>query len=173
MSTPFSRSIRSLHSDSFRTSTVVLAIFIFFLVIWLVWFLLTSITVYERSVSARITDETSAVATFPPAVLGRISVGQPAQLRIDGFPWSQYGVVAASVTQVRLESDTGRVRIEFSVRPESAPSIPLQAGMTGTAEVAVERVSPATLVLRAAGKRVTSQTPADTTESAAGVSGVR
>lgn len=173
MSIPFTRSTRSLRNDSFRTSTVILAVALFLLVVWFVWFSLTYVTVYERSQSAWIIDGTRATATFMPAVLGRIDVGQPAQLRIDGFPWSQYGVVAATVTQIHLESATGYVRVEFALQSESAPSIPLQAGMTGTAEVAVGRMTPATLVLRAAGKRVSSQSQSDTTQSQAGVPGVR
>jgi membrane fusion protein (multidrug efflux system) len=93
------------------------------------------------------------VAVFtPPSALGRIQPGQPARLRLEGFPWTQYGSLAATVRRVASEVRDGRVRVELGVDPDGAPPIPLQHGLPGTAEVQVERVAPATLVLRTAGK---------------------
>jgi multidrug resistance efflux pump len=93
-----------------------------------------------------------AVADFlPPAALGRIHPGQPAWLRLEGFPWTQYGAIAAMVTSVASEVRDGQVRVELAVRPNPAPPIPVQHGLPGTVEVEVDRVSPATLVLRTAG----------------------
>jgi multidrug resistance efflux pump len=88
---------------------------------------------------------------LPPAALGRIQPGQPARLRLEGFPWTQYGDVAATVASVASEVREGRVRVELAVRPEAAPLIPLQHGLPGTIEVEVDHVSPAQLVLRTAG----------------------
>lgn len=97
--------------------------------------------------------EVRAVAEFPPAVaLGRVARGQPARLRLTGFPSLQYGSVAATVDRVAGEVRDGRVRVEFEVHPSQGSSIPLQHGLPATVEVEVERVSPAVLVLRAAGK---------------------
>jgi membrane fusion protein (multidrug efflux system) len=94
------------------------------------------------------------VAGFPPAVaVGRLQNGQRASLRLDGFPWSQYGAVGAQVDSVATEVRDGLIRVEFSL--EQAPSsIPLQHGMTGMVEVEVERASPAILVLRSVGQRL-------------------
>ena len=93
------------------------------------------------------------VADFlPPSALGRIQPGQPARLRLEGFPWTQYGSLAATVSRVASEVRNGHVRVELSVDPDSASPIPLQHGLPGTVEVQVERLAPATLVLRAAGK---------------------
>jgi membrane fusion protein (multidrug efflux system) len=88
---------------------------------------------------------------FPPAALGRIQPGQPAWLRLKGFPWTQYGAVAARVTNVASEVRDGLVRVELTVDADSASPIPFQHGLPGTVEVEVDRVSPATLVLRTAG----------------------
>lgn len=94
-----------------------------------------------------------AVATFPPSEsLGRIRAGQKASLRLDGFPWTEYGKIAAEVTNVAGEPRSGKVRVELLARPESAPLIPLQHGMPGSLEIEVERVTPAALVLRSLGK---------------------
>lgn len=86
------------------------------------------------------------------AALGRLKRGQPARLRLNSFHWAQYGTVAATVARVASEAHNGRVRVELQVPPAPHSAIPLQHGLTGAIEVEVERVAPATLVLRAAGQ---------------------
>ena len=96
------------------------------------------------------------VADFlPSAALGRIQPGQPAQLRLEGFPWTQYGAVSATVASVANEVRDGQVRVELAVRSDAVPSIPLQHGLPGTVEVEVDHVSPAALILRTAGLLLT------------------
>jgi membrane fusion protein (multidrug efflux system) len=95
------------------------------------------------------------VAEFaPPAALGRIVPGQPARVRLHGFPWMQYGSLPATVTMVGSEIRDGRVRVELMLEDTSESAVPLQHGLPGTVEVRTEKVSPAELVLRAAGKRI-------------------
>jgi membrane fusion protein (multidrug efflux system) len=89
---------------------------------------------------------------LPSAAIGRIKAGQPARLRLEAFPWTQYGAVAATVASVASEVRDGRVRVELTVLPNPASLIPLQHGLPGTVEVKVDRVSPAVLVLRMAGQ---------------------
>jgi len=99
------------------------------------------------------------IALFaPPAALGRVRAGQPARLRLHGFPWGQYGSLGATVSDVGSEVHEGLVRVEFALSPDANPRIPLQHGLPGTIEVEVERVSPATLILRAAGRLLASPT---------------
>ena len=100
--------------------------------------------------------ELRAIARFSPLTgPGRIQPGQRALLRLDGFPWAQYGTVQAVVSRVAKEPRDGHIRVELAVRTNAASAIPLQHGLTGTVEVQVERASPATLILRAAGKLLT------------------
>ena len=95
----------------------------------------------------------AAIAQFaPPAALGRIRAGQTARLRLDGFPWAQYGTVKATVTRVANEVRDGSVRVEMAVDGSSNSAIPLQHGLPGTVEVEVERATPASLILRSAGR---------------------
>jgi multidrug resistance efflux pump len=89
---------------------------------------------------------------LPSAAIGRIQAGQPARLRLEGFPWTQYGAISATVASVASEVRDGRVRVELALRPNLASPIPLQHGLPGTVEVEVDRVSPAILVLRTAGQ---------------------
>lgn len=93
------------------------------------------------------------VAQFAPAAaLGRLAEGQLAEVRLEGFPWSQWGTAPAVVARVATEIRDGRVRVELNVDPSRPCRIPLQHGMPGSVEVAVERVTPATLLLRVAGR---------------------
>jgi membrane fusion protein (multidrug efflux system) len=92
------------------------------------------------------------IADFLPATaLGRIRPGQPARLRLEGFPWTQYGAVKARVTRVASELRNERVRVDLAADAATASLIPFQHGLPGTVEVEVDHVSPATLVLRTAG----------------------
>ncbi len=94
-----------------------------------------------------------AVAHFAPAdALGRVRRGQAARLRLVGFPWAQYGVIPARVTRVSGEIRSERVRVELEILAPSVSAIPFQHGLPGSIEVEVERVTPATLVLRSAGR---------------------
>jgi len=94
------------------------------------------------------------IAQFAPSsALGRIRAGQPARLRLDGFPWAQYGTVTATVSCVAGEVRDGSVRVELAV-DRAAPGIPLQHGLPGAVEVEVERATPTALIRRNAGRMV-------------------
>lgn len=97
------------------------------------------------------------VAEFLPAdAVGRVRTGQNARLRPDGFPWTEYGTLSATVQRVANEPRSGRIRVELEVRAPSSSRIPIQHGLPGALEVEIERVSPAVLVLRAAGQRLSA-----------------
>jgi membrane fusion protein (multidrug efflux system) len=92
------------------------------------------------------------VGDFAPAsAMGRVQPGQRATMRLDGFPWAQYGSIAATVSRVATEIRDGAVRVEFTPAPAGNPAGIMQHGVPGVIEVAVERTAPALLVLRAAG----------------------
>ena len=78
----------------------------------------------------------------------------PARLRLDGFPWAQWGMVSARVRTVGAEAREGAVRVELALVGRGETRIPLEHGLPGSVEVEVERVSPAVLLLRAAGQLV-------------------
>jgi multidrug resistance efflux pump len=96
------------------------------------------------------------VAHYPAqAAFGRIRAGQPATLRLDGFPWAEFGTVSATVADVGREVRDGKVRVELALQPRSSFHGSLEHGMPGTLEVAVERLSPLNLTLRTAGQWLT------------------
>jgi membrane fusion protein (multidrug efflux system) len=92
-----------------------------------------------------------AVAFFPVAAAGRIRAGQSARLRLDGFPWTQYGSIPTTVKTVATEAGGGLLRVELELRKDPGLSIPIEHGLPGQAEVKVEQISPAVLVLRSIG----------------------
>lgn len=95
------------------------------------------------------------VAEFEPAAaMGRIRPGQPARLRLRGFPWTQYGSIAAHVATVGNEIRDGRVRVECDVDGNGPNLIPAQHGLPGDVEIQVERITPVALLLRIAGRWV-------------------
>jgi membrane fusion protein (multidrug efflux system) len=94
-------------------------------------------------------EDVQAVALFEPSeAVGRVVPGQKARMRLDGFAWTQFGMLEGEVSHVASEPYEGAIRVELVVRPESAALIPVQHGMPGATEVEVEQVSPWTLLLR-------------------------
>jgi membrane fusion protein (multidrug efflux system) len=74
-------------------------------------------------------------------------------VRLEGFPWTEYGEVIARVTNVARELRDGEARVELEV-VRASPRIPLQHGMPATVQIELEKATPMELVLRAAGRLV-------------------
>ena len=154
MSISFSQTMRSLETDTARTRVVWLFVIALLLGVWLAWGFWSRVTLYEVAHQASLTGGTTVVARFSPAIQGRIQPGQMARLRLDSYPWLQYGSVPAVVTTVPRTPRDGWLEVRLNISAEPAPPITLDYGMTGAVEVAVEQVSPAELLLRAAGRGV-------------------
>jgi membrane fusion protein (multidrug efflux system) len=92
------------------------------------------------------------VAQFPSAGAGRIRPGQRGRVRLEGYPWVQYGSLPGRVARVASEAQQGFLRVELEIDPPAGSLIPIEHGLPGTVEVAVEQVSPAVLVLRVIGR---------------------
>ena len=106
----------------------------------------------QRLVSVVPSGELMIVGDFAPAsTMGRVRPGQRATMRLDGFPWAQYGSIDATVSRVATEIRDGTVRIELMPARIGNPVGIMQHGVPGVVEVAIERAAPASLVFRAAG----------------------
>lgn len=91
-------------------------------------------------------------AHFDPAsAWGRVQVGQQANLSFTGFSRIEYGTIPVEVTAVAQEVREQGWRVELQLLPNTETTIPLQHGLEGSVEVCVERISPATLLLRLVG----------------------
>jgi membrane fusion protein (multidrug efflux system) len=98
-----------------------------------------------------------AVAFFDVATaLGRVKPGQPARIRLFGFPWTKFGVLRARVERVGSEPRDGLIRVELALAAQQKARIPVEHGLQGSAEVEVEEVAPVALVLDAAGRYLMS-----------------
>lgn len=96
-----------------------------------------------------------AVAFFTPgAALGRIRNGQRARLRLEGFPWTTFGSVGATVANVAGEVRDGTVRVELNLTRQADTAVPLEHGLPAEVDVEIERASPVALMLRSAGDRL-------------------
>lgn len=99
--------------------------------------------------------EVKLVAYFAPSsALGWVHPGQRARFRLEAFPWTEYGVINATVSRVSNEPRDGGVRVDLAIQRDSASAIPLEHGLPGVVEIEVDRASPAALLFRAAGKRL-------------------
>jgi membrane fusion protein (multidrug efflux system) len=93
------------------------------------------------------------VADFAPAaVLGRMHAGQTGTLRLDGFPWTEFGSIDVRVQRVASEIRDRTVRVELVPLPTAGTKILIQHGLPGTVEIRMEQASPAVLLLRAIGQ---------------------
>jgi hypothetical protein len=152
MPSPFSRTMRSLHADSFRPALIGLIVATFMLVIWCLWFFFAQVSLYEKSLSARITKGEIITAEFPAESLHRIQQKQEARLQLDGIIGQQVGPVRAIVTDILKPSQTettGQVKL-FAFAEADSP-IRFEEELTGQVEIEVEHLSPAQLVMQVSG----------------------
>jgi membrane fusion protein (multidrug efflux system) len=94
-----------------------------------------------------------AIAYFrPSSAVGRVRAGQPARVRLDGFPSTLQRGIEAVVTSVANEPRDELIRVTLDLHLDVASDIPFQHGLPATVEVEIDRVSPLTLLLGAGGK---------------------
>ncbi len=167
MSIPFSRSVRSLDGDGFRATLVGLIVAIILVAAWMAWFFLARVTLYEAGQVVSVTRGGEVVADFSAEARGRIQRGQAALVQFDGDLGAQVGAIPAIVTTVGPVREE-RVEVEIYLLANITLYGLSQDNLTGQAQVEVEHISPAILVMRAAGQLVdtpsVSLSPQDVSE---------
>lgn len=91
-------------------------------------------------------------AQFDGQALGQLRRGQTGRLRLDSFPWASYGLVAAKLSRLGVDTEANVALARFEIDPEASADIPLQNGLVGQLEVEVRRVPPAVLLLEVIGR---------------------
>jgi hypothetical protein len=148
--------MRSLGRDHFRPTVFGIVIAVGLLLAWAFWFFWSELTLYEVSQTARILEGRQVVAEFQAErSLGRIRPGQRATFRLDAFSWVQYGVLRAEVQRVESSGQGENLNVVLILEDVEHFPIDIEPGLRGTIAIEVERISPAALVLRAAGKTAT------------------
>jgi membrane fusion protein (multidrug efflux system) len=104
--------------------------------------------------------ELRIVASFRAAEIGRIVPGLPVRLRLDGFPWAEFGSLRGAVLHVASEPVAGLIRVECSIDAASGPALPREHGLGGMLEVEVERLAPVALLARNLGLALAAAAPA-------------
>jgi membrane fusion protein (multidrug efflux system) len=106
----------------------------------------------EKLVSLVPAGEVMIVAQFSKQeAVGRISPGQTAEMRLDAYPWMQFGTVKAQVANVGSESTNGKVRVDLSIQSQHDARFSIRHGLTGAVEVEVNQIRPVELILRKIG----------------------
>lgn len=148
MSVPFSRSLRSMHVDSFRASLIgmILAVLLVFALIG--WFLLAKVSMYEYSSKVSFQDDGRIFATFEEDAMPRIRTGQTGILHLD--LGEDTGQISLPILIVGKEADQNRA--EFLVMEGTVPSGISVKEAPAQLEVEVEYISPIQLVMRASGQ---------------------
>lgn len=154
MSSPFSRTMRSVQADSVYPTLVGLIVAIIIFIAWNTWFFFAQVTLYEKSQSARLFKGEIVIAEFSAETLSRIQPGQPARLNIDGKLGKSVGTIPALVTDIinppkMTPRITGQVKLFAFTKP--VPLIRSQDELTGTVEIEVGHLTPAQWVLRTSG----------------------
>jgi len=144
MSLPFSRSIRSLRSDSFLVSRVGLVLTALALAALLVWFFLGKVTIYQTSNHLEFNQEGNLVAQFNVETVSQIKPGAEGKLRLNIPEGEQEKPLQVNV--FRVDRDTGLV--EFLLGVEAFGIEPGAGKVEGIVSVEIARVSPVQVVLR-------------------------
>jgi hypothetical protein len=156
MSIAFSRSTSALQADSHRIALVSLVVAIPLILIWIGWFLLATIAVRETSSQLLPGRPGEVNAIFAADSGASVYQGQDALLRLSD-EFGQERVIPAIVSRV-TPAENGQLTVQIAPQPEFIENEPLPDTPRGQAEIEIERITPAVLVLRAAGQLV--DTPA-------------
>ncbi|MEZ4735537.1 MAG: hypothetical protein R3E79_51250 [Caldilineaceae bacterium] len=152
MSIAFSRSTGALQADSHRTALISLITAIPLILIWIGWFAFATIAVNAVSEQLAPGRPGEVNATFPTAKGAKIRQGQDALLRLTD-EMGQERVIPALVSRVAPDGK-GQLTVQLAPAPEYVEYEPLPEMLQGKAEVAIEQITPAVLVLRAAGQLI-------------------
>jgi hypothetical protein len=129
----FARTLRALDADDFRASKWWLLLAAFVLGGWTWWLFAGRVPQYESTANVRI-ESGRVLAYFPPDVMARLSVGQPALVRLSD---------ATLPTRVEALAADHAELASLANRPW-----PTAASSSVSADIETTRVSPAAIAIR-------------------------
>lgn len=140
--TTYPRTIRYLNADTARPWLIALGFAVLLMLLWVIWFFFAQITFTVQSESAHLYEGNIIVADFSQQALQKIARGQSAFVYVDDHV-GQPEMIAAIVSEVNREEQEVQLIVQSGSLKEE--------NLTGKVEVEVEHLSPARIVLRAAG----------------------
>ena len=147
MSISFTQSMQSLHADHGRSALWGMGLAICFLLLWLLWFLIPSLTVYTQGHLVKLTRSGTVVATMPAADWARLRAGQTAYIALAGATTAQ-PKLTAMVMEVATQPDGNQVAITLYPTDDSEWTMHSAGGINGEVQVEVATISPALLLLQ-------------------------
>ncbi|RLC19978.1 MAG: hypothetical protein DRI57_05870 [Deltaproteobacteria bacterium] len=171
MASPFSRTMRSLKTDSFRASLIGMTVALILLSAWSAWFFMAKVTLYKISRKAYVKADETVVAAFPrkdsrraretrqnrvvaefsSKMMGNIRSGQRAMLYLDGDIGKKTGPILAIVKNVNTRQGKGKGVVELLTLTDADSPLRIRHGLSGQVKIETDYVSPAVLVMRASG----------------------
>lgn len=147
MSLQFSRSLRSLRTDSFRMARIGLVLAMVAVIALILWFFFARVTLFENSNDIQLTDGGRILAAFPEGSIDRIRSGQGVILRLQ----SDSDDISSTLPAVVFSVDRSSNQAEILLVSEGIPPDISPGALKGQVSVEVAYVTPISLVLRATG----------------------
>lgn len=115
--------------------------------VWIGWFLKAPLSLVASSQSAAFSSADTVSASFPPDVAMTLLPNQLVTIRLDQFPWREFGSGTGSI--VRIDNQIRNNQVEVEIRYQyGLEGVPLQRDLTAQIIVVTEEVTPAELLWR-------------------------
>ncbi|MBV8253010.1 MAG: hypothetical protein JO154_10425 [Chitinophaga sp.] len=87
----------------------------------------------------------AATVTIPATAIWKIHPGQPVLIRLDAYPYEQFGLLQGHViTTEQPKADTGflvHIQLDHALQTTAGKSIPAVAQLDGSAEIETEKLN--------------------------------
>lgn len=154
MAISFAQSMQSIQRDHGRFSLAGTILALLAVLVWGAWFFLSPLPVYEYGVIVKSTRDGSVVTQFALSVGGQIHLGQEADLYFQSPQNDTSEKIRAFVTEISETKSGDQLLVTFYPEVDIDLARRMAEGESGEAEIEVERISPARLVLRVSGQFV-------------------
>lgn len=152
MALSFTRSIRSLESDSDFFATTISIIVALLLIAWGVWFFGSQITLVETGQIIETSADGTILAKFPATVGNLIYREQPAVIRLQSAEQQQIAAIPATVLSTTTEGDF--VTVLLYAVPDATTVQLFDQGVAGEVDLETGQLSPAMLFGQVSGQFV-------------------
>jgi len=141
---PFSQTMRSLGADRARLSLIGVFTLMLLVLLWLAWFFLAPIPLYESSGPLRIPLEEGIMIDFPAEYYERIKPGQAAVLYLEANGDRAEMSLPATVIDITADQDDG---IQVWLMPDlDDPSFYYQDNIVKQVDIEVSHITPVLLI---------------------------
>lgn len=161
MSIAFDQSLQSIQRDHGRLSLTGAMFAVSLLLVWIAWFFLAPIAIYEHGVILKSTRNGSIIAQFTPEVAQQLHLGQAASLNFypaqdsasqDEAAQANKETIKALITDISQATNSDQFQVTLYPEEDVDLDTRLAAGESGEVEVVAEKISPAILVFRVSGQ---------------------